>query len=172
MPDNGGAWLIVLYIHIAAACLATLSGLLGFLPRTRRTAAALRFHRWNGYVYLTSIIIICISSGYMAPYATGGKWTSIPFNLLNIFWPAITIFAIRSARKRRLANHKRGMIRSYAFCFNNLTLHIFTTLFYSGFGLDYTLGYTIALYVNIAFLLAAGEIVIRMLKIPKDQRRA
>lgn len=108
----------------------------------------------------------------MAPYATGGKWTSIPFNLLNIFWPAITIFAIRSARKRRLANHKRGMIRSYAFCFNNLTLHIFTTLFYSGFGLDYTLGYTIALYVNIAFLLAAGEIVIRMLKIPKDQRRA
>ncbi|SDS35634.1 Predicted membrane protein [Paenibacillaceae bacterium GAS479] len=167
-PNSEPVWLAVLYVHITAACLATLCGLLGFSPRSRRSGRARKVHRWNGYIYFVSVFIICLTSGYMAPYATGGKWTSVPFNLLSILWPAITVLAIHSARQRRLSDHKRGMVRSYAFCFNNLTLHMFTNFFYNGIGLDYTLSYTLALYTNIAFLLAAGEGAIRLLKLPKD----
>jgi len=37
------------------------------------------FHRINGYVYLISVLIVVITSGYMAPYATGGKAVCIAF---------------------------------------------------------------------------------------------
>ncbi|PLT44636.1 DUF2306 domain-containing protein [Paenibacillus sp. FSL W8-1187] len=168
-PDKLGSWLAVLQLHIAAACAATACGLLGFAPAGRRTPRRLPFHRWNGYLYFICVFLVCLTSGYMAPYATGGKWASVPFNLLNMLWPAITLLAILRARKRRLAAHKRLMIRSYAFCFNNMTLHLFTGLFTGLLELPYAAGYAAALYANIAFLLLAGELAIRMLRVPRDE---
>ncbi|WP_372630558.1 DUF2306 domain-containing protein [Cohnella sp.] len=158
-PLNVPVWLNVMYVHVVAACAAMLSGAVNFSSSLRRKSP--RFHRLNGYAYVASVMIVVLTSGYMAPYATGGKAAGMAFNLLNIIWPAMTIAAVVQARKRRAANHRKWMIRSFAFCFTNLSIHLFTTLLTAGFGLGYAVGYTIGIYGTIVLLLAASEWVIR-----------
>jgi len=88
------------------------------------------------------------------------------FNLLNLLWPAMTLAAIVQIRKRKIAKHRKWMIRSYVFCFTNLSIHLLTTLLTAGFGLAYATGYTIGVYASIVMLLAAAELVIRAGKTP------
>ncbi len=156
---NVSMWLNVMYVHVAFACVAMLSGAVNF-PSSIRTKYS-RFHRINGYVYAISVLIVVLTSGYMAPYATGGKAAGMAFNLLNLLWPAMTLAAIVQIRKKRIAKHRKWMIRSYAFCFTNLSIHLLTTLATAGFGLAYATGYTIGVYGSIVMLLAAAELVVR-----------
>ena len=158
-PLNVPVWLNVMYVHVAFACAAMLSGAVNFSGALRRKSS--RFHRINGYVYTVSVMIVVLTSGYMAPYATGGKAAGMAFNLMNLIWPALTIAAVAQARKKRAASHRKWMIRSYAFCFTNLSIHLLTTLLTTGFGLGYAAGYTIGVYGTIVLLLAAAELVIR-----------
>ncbi|QTH43300.1 DUF2306 domain-containing protein [Cohnella sp. LGH] len=156
---NVSMWLNVMYVHVAFACVAMLSGAVNF-PSSIRTKYS-RFHRINGYVYAISVLIVVLTSGYMAPYATGGKAAGMAFNLLNLLWPAMTLAAIVQIRKKRIAKHRKWMIRSYAFCFTNLSIHLLTTLATAGFGLAYATGYTIGVYGSIVMLLAAAELINR-----------
>ncbi len=158
-PLNVPVWLNVMYVHVAFACAAMLSGAVNFSASLRRKSP--RLHRINGYVYAASVLVVVLTSGYMAPYATGGKAAGMAFNLLNLLWPAMTIAAIVQARQKRTANHRKWMIRSYAFCFTNLSIHLLATLLTAGFGLAYAAGYTAAVYGSVVLLLAAAELVIR-----------
>lgn len=75
---------------------------------------------------------------------------SMGFNALNIIWLLITITAIVQIRKKRIIRHRNWMIRSYAFCFTNMGIHLITSLCHQGFGLDYAaaipLAFTAPLY--------------------------
>lgn len=155
---NLPVWLIVMYVHVAFACVAMASGLINF---SRRIFEQKRlFHRINGYVYIVSVLIVVLTSGYMAPYATGGKITSMGFNALNILWLIITIAALVHIKRKQIIRHRNWMIRSYAFCFTNLLIHLITSLF-QGFGLVYATSYTIGVYGSIALLLIIPNIIIR-----------
>lgn len=152
-------WLNVMYMHVAFACLAMASGLLNFsslLLQKRR-----KLHRANGYLYIVSVLIVVLTSGYMAPYATGGKISSMGFNFLNLIWPCITIMALVQIKKKRIVRHRKWMIRSYAFCFTNMAIHLIATLFHQGFGFDYADSYTIGIYGSLALLLIIPEALIR-----------
>ncbi|MFB8374345.1 DUF2306 domain-containing protein [Paenibacillus taichungensis] len=153
-------WLNVMYVHVAFACLAMASGLLNFSSWTFEKSR--RFHRINGYVYIVSVALVVLTSGYMAPYATGGKISSIGFNALNIIWLFITITALIQIKQKRMVQHRNWMIRSYAFCFTNLLIHLITSLFHLGFGLAYVTSYTISIYGSIALLLVIPEFIIIM----------
>ncbi|MFE6074038.1 DUF2306 domain-containing protein [Paenibacillus sp. NPDC057886] len=153
-------WLNVMYVHVAFACLAMASGLLNFSNRIFEKSR--RFHRINGYVYIVSVVLVVLTSGYMAPYATGGKISSIGFNALNIIWLFITITALIQIKQKRMIQHRNWMIRSYAFCFTNMLIHLITSLFHLGFGLVYATSYTISIYGSITLLLAIPEFIIRM----------
>lgn len=153
-------WLNVMYVHVAFACLAMASGLLNFSNRIFEKSR--RFHRINGYVYIVSVALVVLTSGYMAPYATGGKISSIGFNALNIIWLFITITALIQIKQKRMVQHRNWMIRSYAFCFTNMLIHLITFLFHLGFGLAYVTSYTISIYGSIALLLVIPEFIIRM----------
>lgn len=152
-------WLNVMYVHVIFACIAMIGGAMNFsntlLQKSRR------FHRVNGYLYVASVMVVVLTSGYMAPYATGGKLTSVPFNLLNIIWPAMTVIAILKIKKKQIHKHRQWMARSYAFCFTNLFIHLFATLFHSGFGLAYKTSYAIGVYAAILSLFLLAEIVVR-----------
>lgn len=152
-------WLNVMYVHVFFACLAMASGAInfneGFLRRSRKG------HRINGYIYLISVALVDLTSGYMAPYATGGKISSVAFNLLNSVWLGMTIAAIVQIRKKRVDKHRKWMVRSYAFCFTNLFIHLFTYVLNDGLGLDYVRSYRISIYAAIAALFLLAELVIR-----------
>jgi uncharacterized membrane protein len=153
------SWLIVLYIHIAFACVAMASGLLNFWTRSYEKHR--RLHRLNGCVYVSSVLLVVLTSGYMAPYATGGKINSMGFNLLNLVWLAITTTAIVHIRKKRVLQHRRWMIRSYAFCFTNMLIHLLTFVLYGMIGITYVTSYMIGLYGAILLLLLAPEMIFR-----------
>lgn len=156
---NLPVWLNVMYIHVGFACLAMASGLINFSNRIFEKSR--RFHRFNGYVYLVSVLLVVLTSGYMAPYATGGKISSMGFNALNLIWLFVTTTAFIQIKRKRIDRHRNWMIRSYAFCFTNLLIHLITSLVHHGFGMVYATSYTIGLYGSIALLIIIPEIIIR-----------
>ncbi|PUA36491.1 hypothetical protein C8Z91_24135 [Paenibacillus elgii] len=157
---NLPVWLNVMYVHVAFACIAMAAGLLNFSNRILEKSR--KFHRITGYVYLLSVLLVVLTSGYMAPYATGGKISSMAFNVLNVIWLFITIMALVQIKMKRISRHRNWMIRSYAFCFTNMFIHLITFLFHQGFGLVYATSYTIGVYGSIVLLLVIPDIVIRM----------
>ncbi|RJE88423.1 DUF2306 domain-containing protein [Paenibacillus sp. 1011MAR3C5] len=152
-------WLNVMYVHVAFACIALLAGAFNFSNAVLRKPKT--FHRMSGYTYLIAILIVDITSGYMAPYSTGGKATSIPFNLLNIAWPIITIIAISKIRKKQLNSHRRWMVRSYVFCFTNAVTHLSLNMLQKGFDLSFTISYTVSVYISIIGLWIVAEVINR-----------
>ncbi|WP_135548081.1 DUF2306 domain-containing protein [Paenibacillus cymbidii] len=162
---NVPVWLKVMDVHVAFACIAMATGLLNFSNRIYGKSR--RFHRVNGYVYLVSVLVVVATSGYMAPYATGGRIGSMGFNLMNLLWPFFTVMAIIQIRKKRADSHRNWMIRSYAFCFTNLLIHLITALLHQGAGVGYALSYTIAIYGTITLLLLAAQLVIRTVAVAR-----
>lgn len=156
---NQPVWLNVMYVHVAFACIAMAAGLLNFSNRIFERSR--RFHRINGYVYLASVLLVVLTSGYMAPYATGGRASSMGFNALNLIWLFITVMAFVQIKKKRIAQHRNWMIRSYAFCFTNMFIHLITSLLHQGLGLVYATSYTFGVYGSIILLLILPGIVIR-----------
>lgn len=159
------AWLSVMRIHVAFACIAMAAGLVNFSSSMFQKSR--KFHRINGYVYMLSVLVVVITSGYMAPYATGGKVTSMAFNALNLIWLFITVTALVQIKKKRVIRHRNWMIRSYAFCFTNLLIHLITSVLQQGFGVEYALSYTVSVYGAIVLLLIVPNILIRTMKITR-----
>ncbi|SFJ72776.1 Predicted membrane protein [Paenibacillus sp. UNC496MF] len=157
---NLPVWLPVMRIHLGFACLALLTGAVNFSPWVVRRAR--RFHRGNGYAYLISVLAVSLSSGYMAPNATGGEAVSFAFNMLNIAWPAFTVLGILAIRKKRVERHRRWMARSYAFCFTNAAVHSLAYALDRWTSLSYEEAYRIGVYGGIALLLAAGDLAARL----------
>jgi len=153
-------WLPVMYTHVAFACVAAVSGLINFANRGVETHR--RFHRVNGYVYVSSVLAVVLTSGYMAPYATGGKISSVGFNLLNMVWLAVTAIALIHIWNKRVVRHRRWMIRSYAFCFTNALIHLLAFVLHQWIGIAYATSYTIGIYGAIVLLLAAPEAIFRV----------
>ncbi|CAM4316955.1 DUF2306 domain-containing protein [Paenibacillus tarimensis] len=162
---NLPVWLNVMYVHVAFACVAMLAGLLNFSNRFMQKSRKL--HRINGYIYIASVLLVVVTSGYMAPYATGGKISSMGFNMINLIWPMITLMAFVQIKKKQVIRHRNWMIRSYAFCFTNMAIHLLTSLFHLGFGLTYSGSYTIGVYGSIVLLLIIPEIIIRTVGKPR-----
>ncbi|GLX68803.1 DUF2306 domain-containing protein [Paenibacillus glycanilyticus] len=152
-------WLSIRNVHILAACAAMIAGLVNFSKRIRQSRPKL--HRIIGYGYVAAVAIVDLTSGYMAPSSTGGKASSIAFNFINLIWLIITVIAVVKIRKKQVIQHRKWMIRSYVFVFTNMFIHLITAAFHQGFGLDYTISYTISVYCSIVLLLALAEVVIR-----------
>ncbi|MDE1454653.1 DUF2306 domain-containing protein, partial [Bacillus paralicheniformis] len=148
----------VMYVHVVAACLAMASGAVNFssalLTKSRK------IHRFNGWLYVVCVLIVTLSSGYMAPHSTGGKAVSIAFNMVNMYWPAATVISVIKARRNQFIKHRNWMIRSYLFCFTNLFIHVITFVCRSGFGLPYDISYTMGVYGAITLIVLAAECVI------------
>jgi uncharacterized membrane protein len=158
-PMNVPVWLNVLHIHVIFACLAMVTGVINFSTRILRNYRM--FHRVNGYVYIISVFVVCGTSGFMAPYATGGRMNSIAFNFMNMIWLFMTIAALVQIKRKQVNQHRKWMVRSYVFCFTNMFIHLLTSVLYDGFGIQYDLSYTSTVYGTILLIFIIPEIVIR-----------
>jgi len=156
---NTDIWLPVMMVHIIFACVAMLAGAVNFsnLVLTRYRS----FHRANGYLYVIAVCIVDITSGYMAPFATGGKINSMAFNFINLIWLLMTIAAVVFIKRKQVMKHRKWMIRSYVFCYTNLFIHLLTYLASKGAGLPYVTSYTIGVYGAIVINILIAEWIIR-----------
>ncbi|MEW4371465.1 DUF2306 domain-containing protein [Paenibacillus kandeliae] len=159
-PPHLPLWLNIMYIHVIAACLALVGGAFNFSSYLLRRYR--RWHRVNGYMYVIAILVVDLTSGYLAPYATGGKVTSIPFNLVNIAWIWITITALVQIRKGRWQRHRRWMVRSYLFCFTNMFIHSLEWLCQHVVGLNLLTSYIIGVYGAIVLNIGIAECINRI----------
>ena len=117
-PDR----VIAAAVHFGLGGLALLIGPLQFLPGLRARWPAL--HRWTGRVYVTACFASGLAALVMAPYVHTGTVARVGFTLLAVGWLTTTSTALFMALKRRFAEHRRWMIRSYALTLAAVSLRI------------------------------------------------
>ncbi|ASS73588.1 hypothetical protein CIG75_00420 [Tumebacillus algifaecis] len=156
LPRNVSAWLTVLQVHILFASLALVVGALNFSTIKRKS-----LHRALGMLYVFSVLVTVLTSGYMAPSATGGKASSMVFNLLELVWMALTVTAVVAIIRNRPNQHRKWMIRSYVICFTNFFIHLLAFLLQAGFGLEYPEAYKFSLYGSLVLMVVLSEVWIR-----------
>jgi uncharacterized membrane protein len=127
----------VLTIHAAAASTALIIGPFQFMPRQRARRPGL--HRWMGRLYVLACLIGGLSGAVLALGARTGVVSTVGFGLLAVSWLYVTGRAFDAARSRRIAEHRRFMVRSFALTFAAVTLRIYLPFaFASPLGYDNT----------------------------------
>ncbi|MFZ6735647.1 DUF2306 domain-containing protein [Undibacterium sp. Ji42W] len=109
--DGAGNFAIIMHIFLAASI--TLAGILQMLPQIRSRAP--RFHRWNGRIYLSSLVIAATTGLYMVWLRNGvGDFTQhlgVSLNAVLILF--CSGMALRHALARQFALHRRWALRLF-----------------------------------------------------------
>lgn len=149
--------------HILTGLAFVMLGPFQFMTGLRKRRPAL--HRWMGRLFLAVSLVIGVTALIMSPLmAIGGTLeisATFVFGLLFLFALARAFAAIRS---RRVAEHRRWMIRAYAIGLGVATVRPIMGVFFATsrisrlsphdfFGIAFWLGFTISL--------AAAEMWIR-----------
>jgi uncharacterized membrane protein len=103
---SAATWITALHVHVVAAvfalpaCLAlTLRSLQRRLPRV---------HRWLGRITAVAVLIALVPSGsYLALWAKGGAFSTTGFLVSGAITAFAMIQAVRAARARDFAAHRR-----------------------------------------------------------------
>jgi hypothetical protein len=109
--DGRGNW--VFLTHALGAGLVALGGALQFIPAIRKHAP--RFHRWNGRVFLITVVVLSLSGFYLEwirdqpPTTLDGYATSVNGVLILGF----AFLAYRAVRARRIAEHRQWAMRLF-----------------------------------------------------------
>ena len=99
--------------HALAAGVVALCGILQLVPWIRKHAP--RFHRWNGRLFLLTVISLSLSGFYLvwvrgtSPSFAEGLSTS----LNGVFILTFAAFALRNAMARKIDAHRRWAMRLY-----------------------------------------------------------
>lgn len=125
---------LTFYAHITLAPLALFLMPFQFWNglRVRRPAV----HRVIGRIYVLSILGAGLSSIHVAMGTQAGILAAWGFGLLGVAWVLVTLKAVHLAMQRKIAQHRRWMIRSAALTFAAVTLRIYTPLVFA-FGLPF-----------------------------------
>jgi hypothetical protein len=104
---------LVVSLHLAFATVVIVGGALQLMPVVRRVAPA--FHRWNGRVYLASVLLMSIG-GLVMVWTRGtvgdfSQHVAISINALLII--AFAGMALRHALARRIDVHRRWALRLF-----------------------------------------------------------
>ena len=76
-----------------------------------------------GWIYVIITIFISAPSGFIIGiYANGGVISQISFCTLGILWIVFTVAALRKIMKRKIVEHQKWMIRSFALALSAITL--------------------------------------------------
>ena len=161
---NDKAWMTAFYIHISSSILVVLTGPFQFIKVLRNKY--LQLHRVFGKIYVGSILFFAAPSGfYMGLFANGGIGAQIGFVLLSFLWFGFTFLAYKSVKEKKISQHKKWMIRSFALSFSAVTLRLYVPLLSLGFGFEHDFVVVITSWINwIPNLLVAEWIIRRMAK--------
>ena len=151
-------WLFMLRAHILLAIVSLVTGPIGAIRKIRRKS--ITWHRWNGRIYVVSIVLNFIPGLYVAFFAAGGM-TVAGFLVLNLLWLATTWFGYLHIRRKNAAKHSRWITRSFFLTYANLSIHVLLPIGQHAFGLPYASSYALAVWGSMLLNLGLAEIVIR-----------
>ena len=129
----------VLVLHAVASGLALMLGPWQFVTRLRERRP--RLHRVIGWGYAGCLLVGGLASLPLATQADGGWLAQLGFGLLGLLWLVTTSIAIVHIRARRVAAHRRWMLRSFALTAGGITLRL-QILVGSAFGVPVEAFYT------------------------------
>jgi uncharacterized membrane protein len=115
-----------LIVHAISASLALLLGPWQFIGSLRRRRPLV--HRWMGRTYAISLLVATLTAIWIAPHAAAGHISSAGFLGLAFGWIFTTSMGVSAVRKRRVALHRKWMIRSYALTASAITLRLYLAL--------------------------------------------
>jgi len=119
-------YIIGFYSHILFGGLALLIGWVQFSKKWR--SKRIDQHRFIGKIYLLAVLISGITGLYISYHASGGIGTKLGFALLAIAWLYTSTKAFTSIKNKKIIQHQKWMIRSYALTFAAVTLRIYLPL--------------------------------------------
>ena len=104
---------LMVAVHVLLAALVTVCGSLQLLPVLRRVAP--RFHRWNGRVYLTTVLIVSVTGLGMLAFNRGFAGASQNGNVAinGVLLIACSAFAWVAASRRDFRTHRRWALRVF-----------------------------------------------------------
>ena len=153
-------WWVGFYTHIIFGGIALLTGWSQFSAGLRRTR--LQLHRNLGKIYVISVALSGVAAVYIGFYATGGLVTAVGFISLGVVWLSTTFMAFKAVREKRIQDHQKWMILSYAACFAAVTLRIWLPILISIFG-EFMMAYKVVAWLCwVPNMLVALLIVRRM----------
>lgn len=156
---NESLWILMIRIHILLAIISLITGPLGVIKAIRNKS--ITFHRWNGRVYVLTILLNFIPGIYVSLFATGGWPSTLGFLILNTLWLGTTIRGYLLIRQKKRNLHRKWMIRSFLLAFANMTIYIVVLLTHSILNFPYGTSYTIAVWLCWILNLLLAEILIR-----------
>ncbi len=109
-------------VHISGAIVALAVGPWQFSARLRRRCP--RWHRRIGVTYLLGCLVGGIGALLLAPVAYGGAVARLGFACLGVAWLVTGAAGLRMILHRRVADHRRWMVRSFALTFAAVTLRL------------------------------------------------
>lgn len=157
--EDESLWLIMIRIHIILAIISLITGPLGLIKALR--VKSKNFHRWNGRLYVLSIILNFNPGVYVSFFATGGLPSTIGFLILNTLWLGTTILGYLSIKKKQVIMHRQWMVRSFFLSFANMTIYIIVAITHSAMDLSYSMSYTVAVWLCWILNLGIAELVIK-----------
>lgn len=122
-------------LHVSLAPVALAIGGFQFSSRLRNRMPGV--HRWMGRIYALAILISAVAALFLAVASFDRPIAALGFGLLAILWIAFTARAVYLAVNRRILEHRKWMIRSFALTFAAVTLRIQLPFFYGVLGMDY-----------------------------------
>jgi hypothetical protein len=104
---------VLLVLHLLLAVIILVGGPLQFSAKIRRHAPA--FHRWNGRVYMVSVIVASVGGTYMmwARRTLGDNVQHSAQTLNAVLIVAFAIAALRNALARDFKTHRRWALRLF-----------------------------------------------------------
>jgi uncharacterized membrane protein len=129
----------LLVLHAVCGGLALMLGPWQFVTRLRERRPQL--HRALGWGYASSLLVGGLAALPLALQADGGPWARLGFGLLGLLWLVTTAIALVHIRARRVAEHRRWMLRSFALTAGGITLRL-QILAGSAFGVPVEAFYT------------------------------
>ncbi|RKS09481.1 putative membrane protein DUF2306 [Nocardiopsis sp. Huas11] len=125
IPEHPSWYYPVLVTHIFSGTLLTLLVIVQVWPWMRGRYPAV--HRWTGRVYvMVGIPLLGIPALLISPYSSTGTSTQISNTVWALLWLSFTVTGYVMARRRRFADHREWMLRSfvllYAIGFNRVVI--------------------------------------------------
>jgi hypothetical protein len=152
-------WRACFYTHISGGMVCLLIG--PFMLWNGLLRRALAIHKWLGRGYGLAVLGWAGPSGViLSMVAKGGLPGRACFLLLCVLWIGTTALGIRAVLARRIPEHRRWMVRSYALALSAVFFRISQVALYA-FDLDPETNYGVSLWVSLAASIAAGEALLR-----------
>ncbi|HKP96342.1 MAG TPA: DUF2306 domain-containing protein [Fibrobacteria bacterium] len=123
---------LLLTMHILFGSIAIVTCSLQVWPWLRNTYP--KVHRITGRIYVLAGVLpsglLALAVSLVSTVAVAGKVGNV---LLSLLWLGSTFAGLYYARKRRLREHRRMMIYSFALCWSIIENRLWIGIFYFGF---------------------------------------